>query len=113
MKKYLLYFILILVLAAIVQLFLPWWSMPLLAIILAYTLNVKPAPAFLGGFLAAALLWGAYALYINMANDGIMSNRIGQLFGGLGGNVMVIISAVFGGVFTGLAGLVGSQCRYL
>ena len=113
MKKYLLYFILILVLAAIIQLFLPWWSMPLLAIVLAYTLKVKPTIAFLGGFLAAIFLWGGYALYINIANDGIMSDRIGQLFGGLSGNTMVVISAVFGGLFTGLAGLVGSQCRYL
>ncbi|MCG8330306.1 MAG: hypothetical protein MI974_21590 [Chitinophagales bacterium] len=111
--KHLLYFILVLALAAIIQLFLPWWSMPLLAIILAYILKVKPAAAFLGGFLAAIFLWGGYAFYLNMANESIMANRIGQLFGGLGGNTMVIIAAVFGGLFTGLAGLVGSQCRYL
>ncbi|MCB0569438.1 MAG: hypothetical protein KDC66_06740 [Phaeodactylibacter sp.] len=109
--KTVLYIIAFILAGAGLQMLLPWWSMPLAAAVLALGFNLKAWPAFLGGFLGAALLWGGYAAYINLLNEGIMAGRIGNLFGGLSATMAVLLTAIFGGLFGGLGGLVGSLAR--
>lgn len=96
---------------AILQYFLPWWSLPLLAFLLALGFHLKPAQAFLAGFLGAALMWGGYAGYLNVLNDSILAARMGGLFGGLGPGMMVLLTACFGGLFGGLGAWTGSLAR--
>jgi hypothetical protein len=111
--KNLLYIIALILFGMGLQLMLPWWIMPIAAAVLALGFNLKAWPAFWGGFLAAALLWGGYAAYINWLNDGIMAGRMGQLLGGLSAPLMVVVTAAFGGLFSGLGGLLGSLGRNL
>lgn len=109
--KIILYVIALILTGAGIQMVLPWWILPLWVAALALGFNLKAWPAFLGGFLGAALLWGGYAAYINSVNQGLLAGRIGELFGGLSAPLMVLATALFGGLFGGLGGLVGSLAR--
>lgn len=105
--KLFLYFALVVLLSVGLQLIAPWWTMPLLAGILSWIMRIPPRPAFLLAFAAAAFLWGGYAAYLNTANNSLLANRMGALFGSMGAWAMVAASALFAGLFTGLAGLLG------
>lgn len=105
------YLLLLIFFGAILQYFLPWWSLPLAAFLLALGFRLLPRQAFLAGFLGAALLWGGYATYLHILNEGILAARMGALFGGLGPNVMVVLTALFGGLFGGLGAWTGSLAR--
>lgn len=101
----------ILLTAALVQVFLPWYSLPLVALGLGWLFRLDAGKSFLAGFLAGFFLWGAYAWFLNDLNDGILAARIGQLFGGLSAAVMVLVTAAFAGMFGGLGALTGAVGR--
>ncbi len=109
--KVTLYIIALILIGAGLQMVFPWWMMPLAAAVLALGFNLKAWPAFLGGLLGAALLWGGYAAYLNTLNQGVMAGRIGELFGGQSATAVVLLTALFGGFFGGLGGLAGSLAR--
>ncbi|MEN0002633.1 MAG: hypothetical protein AAF798_00770 [Bacteroidota bacterium] len=88
--------------------FLPWWSVALFAALLSLFVKLSPALAFVAGFLGAALLWGGYAYYLDFLNEGILSARMGILFGGIPGSALPLVTAVFGGLVAGLGALTGS-----
>ena len=83
-----LFIIALILMGAGIQMVLPWWMLPVAAAVLALGFNLKPGAAFLGGFLGAALLWGGYAAYVNILNEGLMAGRMGSLFGGLSAPMM-------------------------
>ena len=101
----------LIILGGILQYFFPWWTLPLAAALLALGFRINPGRAFLAGFLGAVLLWGGYALYINILNEGILATRMGNLFGGMGPGMMVLLTALFGGLFSGLGAWTGSLAR--
>jgi hypothetical protein len=111
--KVLFYIITLIVVGFGLQLFLPWWSMPLAAAVLAILFGLNPQKGFISGFLGAALLWGCYAAFTNLSNEGILASQMGQLFGGISGLLMVLVTTFFGGLFGGLGALVGSLSREL
>lgn len=98
----------ILVGGAVGQSLLAWWSLPVLAALIALIFRMRPRPALLGGFLGGLLLWGGYAAILNVQNDGILSVRIGELFGGLSGGMLVFITGLFGAIFAALGAGTGS-----
>lgn len=50
------------------------------------------------GFVAFILIWGGYALVQNMANEGILSHQIGELFGGVSPFGLILLTALMGGI---------------
>lgn len=111
MQKTLSATIAILVGGAVGQGLLAWWSLPVLAALIALIFRMRPRPALLGGFLGGLLLWGGYAAILNAQNEGIMSGRIGELFGGLSGMLLVLFTGLFGGIFASLGAWTGSLAR--
>lgn len=109
MRIFLLFFFLMLLIGAGVQLVLPWWTIALVGAVLAFFFQLRPAGSFVYGFLAAFTLWGIWAAWLNNANDGLLAERLGTLFGGLPPAAMVLITAVFGGLLGGLGALTGSM----
>lgn len=98
----------IILIAFVLNLFLPWWSIALPGLILGYLLKPKPLAAFGLGFAALFLLWGGQALYIHIANAGILSTRIAGLLH-LGQPLLVVLlTGVIGGLVSGLAALTGA-----
>lgn len=101
---------LMVVIGAILHQFLPWWSIWCAGLLTGLFLSADGAIRALAvGILGGALLWGGYALWLNLQNDGLMASRIGELFGGLGVTSLLLLTALFGGLFGGL----GTLCAYL
>jgi cell division protein FtsX len=105
--KSLINIVLILVLSAIAQLMLPWWSIALVAFVIGYFSCNSGWQAFFAGFLALLLLWGGYSFFIDKANEQILSSKIAQLFTLSSGYLLVLITAVVGSLVAGLAALSG------
>ncbi len=94
------------------SLFLPWWGIAIAALFIAVIIHQKAWKAFLSGFLGVALLWGGIALWIDIKNQGILSARIAQILP-LGGSsaLLIVVTAVVGGLAGGMAALTGSFLR--
>jgi len=98
----------IIILGTAIQLFCPWWMLiPIVAIITGYT-KLKPWQGFLAGLVGIAITWAVYAFMLNSGNEGILAERMGRLFGGLSPMLLMLTTALVGGIVGGLAGLTGS-----
>ncbi|MCI5081150.1 MAG: hypothetical protein MRY78_05635 [Saprospiraceae bacterium] len=105
------YTILLIVGAFLLQQILPWWILPLYAGVLAFVLKIRPLAAFLLGLLCGALLWGGMAFWLDLQNNSRLSVRMGELFGGLSPNMMIVATALPGAVFAALGACTGSLGR--
>ena len=105
-------FLLILLLAALAQLFLPWWVITPLCFLLAAGRGGRGSRAFLAGFLGIGLGWLALAGWLSAQNDGLLAHRMALLLP-LGGSptLLVLVTAVVGGLVGGLAALAGAWTR--
>lgn len=105
-------FLLILVLAAVAQFFLPWWVITPLCLLLAAWRGPTGGRAFLAGFLGVGVGWLLLAGWLHIQNDGLLSHRVAQLLP-LGGQgwLLVLLTAVVGGLVGGLAALTGAWLR--
>lgn len=100
-------------LAGIAQVYFPWYSLLVVGLLLGVLAQPTPWRAFGYGLLGALLLWGGYAAWINWQNQGMLADRMGTLFGGMGPWTMVGVSALIGGLFGGLSVLTGNLGRRL
>ena len=96
------------IVGGIFQIFFPFWTLAVAAFIVAMFVGGKGPKAFLYGLLGGILLWGFYALFIDIANEGILSNRFGNLLGGLGRPIVLLLTALIGGLLGGFGALTGS-----
>jgi hypothetical protein len=102
----------IIVLCAIGQNFLPWWSIAPIAFIVSYLLRLKAGTGFLAGFLALFILWAGMAVMIDHSNEHILSSKVALLFP-LKGNyvILFILTGIIGGLVAGFAALSGALLR--
>lgn len=98
----------IMITAYLLNLFLPWWAIAISGVVFGYWFNEKAGQSFGWGFLALFLLWGGQALYIHLANQGILSTRIAEMLSVGSPFIVVLITALLGGLIGGLAALTGS-----
>lgn len=103
--------LLILIAAFILNLFLPWWSIAIPGLVLGIFFKQRGVHAFLWGFLGVFLLWGGQALYIHIANDGILSTRIANMLGVGSPLIVILVTGLIGGLVSGLATLTGSLVK--
>lgn len=108
--RFLLFFIGLIVLGFIFQLFLPWWIITLIAAALAWLLELPPRQAFTASLIGGLLLWGGYAIYLD---NGILSGRLGQMMGGLSPVLIFILTSLVGGLLAAMGGVTGSLGREL
>ena len=69
--------------------------------------------SFIYGFIGAALIWGIYATILNSGNGGILASRVGNLFGGMNGITLILVTAIVSGIMGGLGAMTGSLGRQL
>jgi hypothetical protein len=100
-------FIIIFILSAILQLIAPWWVIALIPFLINVWRPTSPLLAFFTSFAAIAALWFGYGLYLHVNSEGIMSNRIAEIFSLPNGILLLIITAVIGGIVGGFSGLSG------
>jgi len=103
--------ILLIITAYLINLVFPWWAIAITGLILGFQMKPASGKAFGIGFLALFLLWSGQALYVHLANDGILSTRIAEMLG-VGSPILVIsITGIIGGLVSGLAVLSGSLLK--
>lgn len=105
--KFLVETLAILLISCLLQFFLPWWTMALVAFAVSYIFDDPPFKSFLCGFLAISILWLAMALYIDVTTQSVLSAKINQI---LPLNVF-ILTPLIGGLVGGLAALTGALLR--
>jgi hypothetical protein len=114
MKNLIISFITIAVVAAILEQFLPWWSIAIAGLAIGYFVKQQGFMAFLGGFAAIFLLWTAYAFFISQANHNILAAKVAELLP-LKGHVkyLLLVTGLVGGLVGGFSALTGSLAARL
>ena len=114
MNKNITNFVLTLVLAYVLSLFLPWWHVMLAALISAFLIPLEKTSVFFIPFFAIALLWIIQSWQLSSANDYTLAKKIATLLP-LDGNpfLLIIITGIIGGLAAGITGLLGKQCKLL
>jgi hypothetical protein len=104
--------LLIALLSFIAGLFLPWWSIAIVAFLVALLLQQGIGRSFLAGFAGIFLLWALVAFWIDVKNESLLSHKIAQLFP-LGGSsfLLILITALIGALVGGFAAMAGSSLR--
>ncbi|ASZ13106.1 hypothetical protein KTO58_08825 [Chitinophaga pendula] len=104
--------LLIVILSYLAGMFLPWWSVALVAFLVSLLIRMSPGKAFFTGFLGVFLLWLALAFYIDVRNDHILANRMSLVIMQVKSPVGIgLISAFIGGLVAGFASTAASYLR--
>jgi len=110
MNKTILNFLATLLLAVLLSMFLPWWSVMLAALITAYVFPLENSAVFWTPFLSVGLYWSIYSFLLSSTNDYILAQKIASLFP-LNGNpyLLILATGTLGGIAAGAGGVLGRQ----
>lgn len=111
MKNSLLGFITVILLGGVAHQFLPWWIIVVAAGIVGFIFHQHAGASFLYGFLGGLLLWGFAAYRLDAGNESLLSERMGDIFGGIGTLGMIGATALLGGILGGFGAMTGTLGR--
>lgn len=106
MKKFILALTALLFMGHFFQLQFAWWSFAIPAVLTGAWTRFSPPRNFLLGFMALFIQWCGYALWIDIRNGGILSDRMGILFS-VNPSFLPVISGLLAGILGGMATLTG------
>ncbi|RXK61847.1 hypothetical protein ESA94_02190 [Lacibacter luteus] len=110
--KFLVAFILTALLSYAAGFYLPWWSIAIVAFIVAAAVPQKPWKAFVSAFLALFVLWVGLALYIDMENQHILSMKIAELLFKSHSHALIMsVTGLVAALVAGFAALSGAYLR--
>ena len=111
--RFFLSLLLIALLSFIAGLYLPWWSISVVAFLVALGIRPSIGLGFLSGFLGIFLLWFALSFWIDTANESILSHKVALIFP-LGGNslLLMLVTALVGALVGGFAAMAGSALSF-
>ena len=104
-------FIIILILSLIAGFITPWWAVAIIAFVAALYAGKKPAQAFWSGFAAVFVVWTVLALVKSVPNHHILAARVAVLFHLPHWSLLLLITALIGGLVGGLSALSGFLVR--
>lgn len=101
-------------LSFIAGIYTPWWSIAVIAFLVALLIKQKIGWAFLSAFAGIFLLWGGLSFIIDIKNKSILSHKMAQIFP-LGGSsfLIILVTALVGALVAGFAAMSGSSLRPL
>jgi hypothetical protein len=110
--KFIVSVLLIALLSFVSCLYLDWWSIAIVAFMVAVLIRQTATKAFLTGFLALFFLWGGLSWWIDMKNEHVLSHKLAAVlpFGG-SAFLMILVTALIGALVAGFASLAGSYLR--
>jgi hypothetical protein len=104
--------IITMVLAFISGLILPWWSVAAASFLIFLLFPQRPAEGFLIAFIGIFLLWFGLALYADIRNDHILSERMSLLIFNHRSSVLIILAgAVIGAIPASFAAMTACLLR--
>lgn len=110
MRKNIINFIVTIILAYLLSLVMPWWSVMIASIATALFIPLKKSAVFFIPFLAILLFWFVYSYLLSSGNDFTLVKRIAVLLP-LGGNpyVLMLVTGIIGGLAAGISAIFGKQ----
>jgi hypothetical protein len=99
-------------LSFIAGLYLPWWSIAVVAFLVALLIKQKTGLAYLAGFTGIYLLWGGLSFLIDVRNKSILSQKMAAVFPLNGNSIwLIMVTAFVGAIVAGFAAMSGSSLR--
>lgn len=110
--KFIVSLILIALLSFGACLYFPWWSIAIVAFLVAALIPQSPGMSFLTGFIALFLLWGVLSFWISSSNEHVLAHKISLVILKLDSPYLLMLATAFiGGIVAGLAAMTGSFLR--
>jgi len=110
--KFIISIILTLLLSFCASLYLPWWSVAIVAFLVAALIPQTPLVAFVTGFIALFLLWGVICFWISTNNNDILAHRVSLLiFKTDNPFLLIVVTALIGALVAGFGALTASYIR--
>ena len=109
--KFLVSVLLIALLSVAVCLYLPWWTIAVVAFVVAGLIPQNPARSFLAGFSALFLLWGSLAWVISNNNEHLLAKKVALILSMGSPTILIVATAFMGALVAGFAALAGSYLR--
>lgn len=106
--KFIIQLVVIFILAYLLELFLPWYSIAIAAFIGGL---VNSRFNFFAGFIAIALLWTLKAGLTESASSSDLANRVALIFPVKQKALLYLVMALLGGLVGGFAAMAGSALR--
>jgi hypothetical protein len=100
-------FLVILLLSFACSYFLPWWMISIIAFLAAFFMGKTLGRSFLSGFAAVFIVWVILALLKSIPNDNILAGRVAALFQLPNWILLLLITALIGGLVGGMSALSG------
>lgn len=110
--KFITSIVLIALLSVAACLYLPWWSIAIVAFVVAVAIPQHPGKLFLAGFIALFLLWGSLSFYISSNNNDLLAHKVSLIILNTDSPLLLIATtALIGGIVAGFSALTGSFVR--
>lgn len=93
------------------QSFLPWWSAAVAAALPSFVFHERSLRSFVFGFIGVGIVWLVYALWLDIGNNSLLSNKISKLLGLKHPAYLLLLTALLGGITGGLGAWTGSELR--
>ena len=105
--------ILIFTLSLLAEMFLPWWSVALVAFAIGFFHSVNGWKTFGAGFAGIGLLWLTTAGYLYYRSNGLLTVKIAQLIHLPPFPSILILTVIWGGLVGGVSAVAGFYLRLL
>lgn len=111
--KVLIKILLIAALAYLLQNLFAWWVIVIASLLINFIIYSKGASSIVSGFLGIGLLWLFTALIVDVRTDSILTHRVALIFSLPSTGLLILATAIVGGLAGGFGGLTGSYLRIL
>lgn len=110
--KFFISILLLAILSFAACLFFPWWSIALVAFIVAAIIPQRPGASFLSGFISLFLLWGALSFWLSFNNEHLLAQKVSLLILKINNPyLLILVTAFIGAIVAGFAALTASFLR--
>ncbi len=110
--KFFITIVLMMLLSFCACLYFPWWSIAVVAFLVAAFIPQTPVVSFFAGFTALFLLWGIMCFWISSNNDNILAHRVSMLILQSSNSfLLLLITALIGALIAGFAALTAAYIR--
>ena len=110
--KFIVSILLIALLSVAACLYLPWWSIAIVALVVSCLIPQRPGKAFITGFIALFMLWGALSWYLSSNNDHLLAHKVSLIILKTDNPLLLIVAtALTGALVAGFGALTGSYLR--
>jgi hypothetical protein len=111
--KFVIRLLIIALLAYFVPFYTPWWTVLFIGFLVGYLIPGNGFNIFNAGFLGVGLVWLSYTFFLNNQADGILTEKMIALFPLNDANMLLIASAIIGGLCGGFSAVTGNSFRQI